>query len=51
MSGPRIALLVTHLMGSGHLVRTLTLARALAGLVSGRSPTDRSMESSQRGIN
>ena len=31
MSGPRIALLVTHLMGSGHLVRTLTLARALAG--------------------
>ena len=30
MSGPRIALLVTHLMGSGHLVRTLTLARALA---------------------
>ncbi|WP_339950762.1 glycosyltransferase [uncultured Albimonas sp.] len=32
MSGPRIALLVTHLMGSGHLVRTLTLARALAAL-------------------
>ncbi|MDF2234306.1 glycosyltransferase [Albimonas sp. CAU 1670] len=30
MSAPRIALLVTHLMGSGHLVRTLTLARALA---------------------
>jgi len=30
MSGPRIALLVTHLMGSGHLVRTLTLTRALA---------------------
>lgn len=27
---PRVTLLVTHLMGSGHLVRTLTLARALA---------------------
>lgn len=30
MSGPRVALLVTHLMGSGHLVRALALARALA---------------------
>ncbi|MGM0586154.1 MAG: glycosyltransferase family protein [Pseudomonadota bacterium] len=31
MSGPpRVALLVTHLMGAGHLVRTLALARALA---------------------
>ena len=29
MSAPRILLLVTHLMGSGHLVRILAVARAL----------------------